>query len=229
MKKQISCLLFSLTLLSFGIKAQKQVPVYVETSSLVYMDELDSYFYQSAVYFINFNDKAASDEIKKAVVFIGAEADKIKEPANKRLVDIRNELSGLSKDLILGKVDNIQRLKRTFARTHYTLAKYYITKAKSYTAKGESIKAIPPLEASSNYLVHGVKWVGHEVSKETRSVRKSINKLDEAIKTRDEINKNELEKVTKFIDKEIIKFGNKLGEQKKAYDAYIIDVIEETP
>ena len=227
MRKLAFLLIFGLAMHSGISKAQKQVPVYVESLTMVYMDELDSYFYQSAVNFINFNDKIASEEITKAAVFIGLEADKIKEPANKKLVDVKNELSALSRDLILGKVENIQRLKRTFARTHYTLAKYYITKSKSLVSSGELNKSLPYLEAASNYLVHGVKWVGHEVSKETRLVRKSVDNLVLAVNTRDEINKNELDRVLKFIDKEIIKFGNKLGEQKKAYDAYIIDIIQE--
>ena len=122
MKKTIIYLLFGFVLSCLSITAQKQVPVYVESSQLIYMDELDSYLYKAAVNFINFKDKEASDAVMKASAFI-----------------------------------------------------------------------------------------------------------TQAANTRNDINKGELDRVLKHVDKEIVRFGNKLGEQKKAYDTYIIDIIEETP
>ena len=46
-----------------SITAQQQVPVYIESSQLIYMDELDSYLYQAAINFINFKDKEASQKL----------------------------------------------------------------------------------------------------------------------------------------------------------------------
>lgn len=218
--KTITFILFVLFTLSMNIKAQNQIPV--EMSTVVMMDELDAFFYQAAVNFINFKDLEAAEDVKKALFFIFYQADK----ASSKTVfnNVTVELNKLSFDLIRGSVEDIQRLKRTFARTHYTLANYYIQEANKSIEKSELNKALYELNASSNYLALGVKWIGYEMSEGTRSTRKSIYKLNKAIAARETINPQEVKKVAKFLESEVVKFGIKLGEKTKKYDSYSLDI-----
>ena len=71
MKKVIAFLI----IINYGfiLNQSNNEPVKQEHSMAYIMNELDSYFYQAAMYFINFDDKKASHEIKSALQLINKE------------------------------------------------------------------------------------------------------------------------------------------------------------
>ncbi len=226
MKKLITLNLLIYVLISPKlITAQERVPVQIDQSTVVYMDELNAYFYQASVLFINFKDTEAAVELKKSSDYANKLSRNIPDDLKIIIKNIVNELNLLTSDLINLKVDNIQRLKRTYARSHYTLATCYYSMSVDLFNKQDDLSAIIALETASNYLAYGVVWVGYEPGKQTRATRKSIHNINIAVSARNEINKEELDNVMKYIGKELNKLGNKLVENKKEYDSYELKIV----
>ena len=200
-----------LTGLSINLYSQKQVPVEVQYKTIVFMDELDAHFYQAAVNYINFNDAMAAENVRKAAYYISSETEQMITKHKDRFIKIGSNLLQLSEDLDNGKVMNIQQLVKKFAVTHYELASYYMELSNTSFKENNIYNSVFFLDAASTYLILGAKWIGHEVGQGTRSTRKSIHNLTQAIRTRNEINTAELKKVLDFINKEINKFGNKVS------------------
>ena len=196
--------------LSINLYSQKQIPVEVKYTTIVFMDELDAHFYQAAVNYINFNDAIAAENVRKAAYYISSETEQMMAQSKDRFIKIGNRLLQLSEDLSNGKVMNIQQLVKVFAVTHYELASYFMELSNVSYKENNIYNCVFFLDAASTYLVLGAKWIGHEVGQGTRTTRKSINNLTQAIRTRNEINNAELKKVLDFMNKEINKFGNKV-------------------
>jgi hypothetical protein len=55
-------------------KAQDTNPLEINLSSIALIDQLDDQFYKAAQLFINFKDRMAAEEIKKAAYFLSIQA-----------------------------------------------------------------------------------------------------------------------------------------------------------
>ncbi|MFC2137479.1 hypothetical protein ACFLTE_04825 [Bacteroidota bacterium] len=207
-----------------NINGQDKVPVQIDQSTLILMDEINALFYQSSVLFINFKDVDASVELKKASDLILKISKKLPEHLQAEVTSSANEVKKLMMDVSDLKVDNIQRLKRTYARTFYTLARCYFDITNENLDKNDYLNSVIALETSSNYLANGILWIGYVPGKQTRAIRKSIHNINIAVTSRNEIDKEELDKVKKYIHQELMKLGNKINEVKKEYDTYEIKI-----
>ncbi len=208
MKKVFLILLLILIIPISHYGQSNKMPEVLKNHAVLFKDELDSYFYRASVYFINFNDKLAVNEIKKAIDFVNIEISQTDENGRKSLDPIIADLNLLMTNLGLSNLENIQPLKLTFARSHHKLARFYCNKAKSLYNNNSYYGSIVTLNAASSYLVYGVKWIGYEPSKGTRSTRIAINNATTSIMNREEVKMKDYQKLLNYIDSEIRAFGN---------------------
>ncbi|MFC2137478.1 hypothetical protein ACFLTE_04820 [Bacteroidota bacterium] len=207
MYKAIIIKLLLLVFIATNAQTEK-LPTALKNHAAVYKDELDKYFYNASVYFINFNDKLATVEIKKAIEFINIEISQSDERAKIVLDPIIADLDKLVIDLGLNNLQNIYPLKSSFAKAHHKLARFYCNKAISLYNSNSIYGSILYLNAASSYLVYGAKWAGFEPKKGMRSTRVAINNATLAIHNREEIILKDYKKLLDYIDSEIKRFGN---------------------
>jgi hypothetical protein len=181
-----------------------------------YEDNMDASFYKAMADFLNFDRKAASEEIAKAEGYVwyfeNASPEKDKPALRKVAMDLYKLSKKLEKDTIVYFSD----LQKGFTETHHALASYHYGRATELWAKKETQKAGQEMELAAKHMAHAASWTGNEIAEGSRETWKATRTAARGMAYGTAVSVEATGKALAYLGEELKKLGEKMKPTPKA-------------
>ena len=162
------------------------------------------------VHYRQHEEKAAANEIRKAVSWVKYAAGHALPVTQVKLATAESELSALAVDLDKGNVVDAARLEDTLTRASQTLAEWHYYKAKELYGRDEAGFAAMNLDAAVAHLRHAAETAHYEFGPDTITLFDSVQKPDKQDFTTQRIATNILGDQLDGVEHALQQLGNSL-------------------
>lgn len=144
--------------------------------------EVERYLSEAYNMYLEKDNRASSREVKKAKGLVQIENKKYcKEPDDKHLEYVMNELEMLATDLEAGKTISNQAMKTKLHRSFYYLAKHHTVNSYKTWAENARENTGRELKAAARYTLLSAKWHGKELNQSEKNVIDHCMQLGEEL------------------------------------------------